>query len=64
MIGSPVVKLAGVMSGTFQEGSKVLEIPTATTEVSLDNMGIAAVAPCYHLREIILSDELKKARGY
>lgn len=63
-VGAPVLKLAGVMSGTFQKRSRVLEIPTATTEVSFDNMGIAAVAPCYHLREIILSDDLKKARGY
>jgi len=64
IVGVPVLKLAGVMSGTFRKASKVLEIQTATTDVSFDNMGIAAVVPCYHLQEIILSDELQKARGY
>jgi len=64
MLGKPVLKLAGVMSGTFQNASKVRKILTATTDVSFDNMGIAAVVPCYHLQEIILSDELKKDRGY
>lgn len=64
VVGAPLVKLAGVMSGTFQSGSKILELPTATTEVSFQNVGIAAVTPCYHLREIILCEELTKARGY
>ena len=64
IVSDPVLKLAGVMSGTFRQPSEVLEIQTATTDVSFDNMGIAAVVPCYHLQEIILSDELKKARGY
>jgi hypothetical protein len=64
MLGGPVLKLAGVMSGTFQNASKVLEVQTATTELSFENIGIAAVVPCYHLQEIILSEEMKKARGY
>ena len=65
ILGSPILKIAGVISGTYQKGYPVIKVPTSTDEqLSLDNMGIAAVTPCYHLREIILSEDLKKIRGF
>lgn len=63
-LGPPLLKLVGIMSGTYQKGVPIIEIQTDTNEVSLDNMGIAAVVPSEHLKEIILSDELKEIRGY
>lgn len=63
IVDSPVLKLAGVMLGTYVKRSPLQEILTGGTQtVSLDNIGIAAVVPSYYLWEIIFSEELKKLR--
>jgi len=64
IIGPPLLKLVGIMSGTYQKGIPIKDIQTDTAQVSFDNMGIAAVVPAEHLKEILLSDELKNLRGY
>jgi hypothetical protein len=65
MAGQPLVKLAGVMMGYFNEPSPIglLQTPTATIPYSRQNIGIAAVTPSYLLREILFSAELKKTRA-
>jgi Trypsin-like peptidase domain len=63
-LGSPVLKLAGIMEGTFLDAKEIKVIETKTTPFALSNMGIAAVVPSYKLHEILFGDELKKKRGF
>lgn len=62
-LGPPVVKLAGVMSGSFQDAQPIQVVQTAgPVPISLGNAGIAAVVPSYLLHELLFSDELKTQR--
>ncbi len=63
-IGKPVLKLAGIMQGTFLDAQKIKVINTKTTPISLSNMGIAAVVPAYKLHELLFSTELRRQRGF
>jgi hypothetical protein len=66
ILGSPVIKLAGIMRGRFNDTNPVLgqiQSPTASTPVTLPNIGIAAVTPSYLLHDILFSNELKKFRA-
>jgi hypothetical protein len=59
LLGSYVIKFAGVMRGKFNDISpKVIQLqsPTATNLVTLPNVGIAAVTPSYFLHDILFSD--------
>jgi hypothetical protein len=58
------VRLAGVMRGTFLNGSPIQfrQTPTAVIPFSTQNIGIAAVTPSYLLREILYSAPLIKIR--
>ena len=58
------IRLAGVMRGTFLNGTPIQfrQSPTAVTPFSLQNIGIAAVTPSYLLHEILYSDPLLKLR--
>ena len=64
MVGSPILKLAGVMQGTFLDVQEVKIIETKTVPISLSNMGIAAVVPAYKLHEVLFSEELQRVRGF
>jgi hypothetical protein len=64
IIGPPELKLAGVMSGSFNDIVEVKAAQTAVVPVVTPNNGIAAVVPAYKLSELLFSDELKKQRGY
>jgi hypothetical protein len=64
ILGEPVLKLAGIMQGTFRDAQKVEVVETSQTPISLSSMGIAAVVPAYKLYEILFSDELKRQRGF
>src|SRR4029077_13188169 len=61
--GSPLIKLAGIMMGYFNEATPigVIQTPTAAVPYSRQNIGIAAVTPSYLLYEILFSAEMKKA---
>jgi hypothetical protein len=66
LLGSSLIKLAGVMRGRFNETNPTLgfiQSPTASTPITLPNIGIAAVTPSYFLHEILFSDYLKKFRA-
>ena len=62
MIGDPVILLAGIMSGRFDEGNPIQNIETAAIPFYRSNLGIAAVVPGYKLRELLFSEELKAVR--
>jgi hypothetical protein len=65
IIGPPVIKLAGIMMGTFNDFSpiNIIQTPTAAVPVSRQNVGIAAVTSSYLLHEILFSDQMKKTRA-
>jgi hypothetical protein len=63
-VGNPVLKLAGVMKGTFFDSRPVKEIEVNKKSISFSSMGIAAVVPGYKLHEILHGDELKQKRGF
>ena len=62
ILGAPVLKLAGVMSGTFLDVQPVRAVDTARIAVSQSNVGIAAVVPAYKVWEILTSRELISKR--
>jgi hypothetical protein len=64
VVGPPVLKLAGVMQGTFLDAQEIKVVETKKTPISLSNMGIAAVVPGYKLHELLFSEELKRQRGF
>ena len=64
MVGPPILKLAGVMQGTFLDAQEIKVVETKKTPISLSNMGIAAVVPGYKLYELLFSEELKRQRGF
>jgi Trypsin-like peptidase domain len=63
-IGRPVLKLAGIMKGSFNQGTPVSFVQnTPAVPLSSQNMGIAAVVPSYLLRDILFSEPAKKHRA-
>jgi len=66
VLGPPVIKLAGIMRGSFNENRAIGFVQSAAVPpipVSSQNIGIAAVTPGYLLRDILFSDALKKHRA-
>jgi hypothetical protein len=61
----PLLKLAGIMRGRFNDVQpvRVIESPTAAIPYTTSNIGIAAVTPSYFLHDILFSDDLKKLRA-
>ena len=65
IIGQPLLRLAGIMMGHFNERSPLgmVQTPNAAAYYSLYNNGIAAVVPSFLLHEILFSAELTKFRA-
>jgi hypothetical protein len=66
IIGPSVLKLAGIMRGSFNESRLIGFVQPAAVPpipVSSQNIGIAAVTPAHLLHEILFSDGLKKFRN-
>ena len=64
VVSAPIIKLAGIMQGTFLDAHEIKVAETKKTPYALSSMGIAAVVPGYKLHEILFSRELKKRRGF
>jgi len=64
VVGSPILKLAGVMQGTFLDAHEIEIVETKKVPIAVSSMGIAAVVPGYKLHEILFSNELKEKRGF
>jgi hypothetical protein len=62
VIGSPILKLAGLMQGTFLDAHEIKVVETKEVPIAVSSMGIAAVVPGYKLHEILFSDELKEKK--
>jgi hypothetical protein len=62
-VGPPILKLAGIMKGSFSEGSPIRFLENAPVPVAAQNLGIAAVVPSYLLYDVLFSGELKKQRA-
>jgi hypothetical protein len=62
ILGPPEIHLAGIMMGTFQQGTPIQVVKTDAMPVSLSNIGIAAVVPAYKLHELLFGEELTKMR--
>jgi hypothetical protein len=62
--GPPLLKLAGVMSGSFSDLQPVSAVETARVDLAPSNMGIAAVVPAYKLHELLFGAELLYQRGH
>jgi len=63
VVGPPILKLAGVMSGSFLDLQPVGVVETARVNVAPSSMGIAAVVPAYKLHDLLFSADLMKQRG-
>jgi hypothetical protein len=65
LVSAPLLKLAGIMRGRFNdvEPLSFIQTPTAAMPVTTPNIGIAAVTPSYFLHDILFSDTLKKFRA-
>lgn len=62
VVGPPVLVLAGVMKGSFQDIKQVQVVNNSPIAVSFSNLGISAVVPAYKLKELLQSPELTKRR--
>jgi hypothetical protein len=63
VVGNPVLELAGVMSGRFNDAVAVETIETSAKSFVRPSMGIAGVVPAYKLHEILFSNELMELRS-
>ncbi|MCX6554482.1 MAG: trypsin-like peptidase domain-containing protein [Candidatus Aminicenantes bacterium] len=63
VVGPPVLVLAGVIKGSFQDIKPIQVTNTSPIAVSVSNLGISAVVPAFKLSELLQSSDLKKRRG-
>jgi len=63
VVGPPVLKLAGIMKGTFNQGAPLVVTNNTPQVLAMQNMGIAAVVPAYLLHEVLFQEKLSKMRA-
>ena len=63
ILGNPVLKLAGIVSGRFNDIIPVQAIQTDVIPAVNPNTGIACVVPAYKIYDILFSDEMLKFRS-
>jgi hypothetical protein len=64
VVGPPILKLAGVIQGTFLDAHEIQIIETKKVPIAISSMGISAVVPGYKLYEVLFNGEVKKNRGF
>lgn len=57
------IRLAGIMSGTYNDIQMIQTVSVSTNQFVTPNMGIAGVVPSYELKDILYCPELKAQRG-
>lgn len=62
IVGSRLLKLAGIMKGFFGEKRPIQIIETSRIPVSVSNIGISAVVPSFLLYDILFSKAVEKHR--
>jgi hypothetical protein len=64
VVGTPLLKLAGVMMGAYQDVKPIQVVVSAPqVAVSMSNLGIAAVVPVSNLRDLLFGTELSARRA-
>jgi hypothetical protein len=63
VIGPPVIKLAGIMSGCINDIQPVQTVSVSTNQYTTPNLGISGVVPSYELKDILFSKELQQLRA-
>lgn len=63
VFGSSTIKLAGVMSGCYNDIQPIKMVSVSTNQFVTPNLGISGVVPGYKIQDILLSKELKQQRG-
>jgi hypothetical protein len=63
MSGGPTVKLAGIMSGCYNDLQPIKTVSVSTNQYVTPNLGISGVVPSYELKDILFSKELRQQRG-
>ena len=63
MSGGANVKLAGIMSGCYNDLLPIQTVSVSTNQYVAANLGISGVVPSYELKDILFSNELKQRRG-
>jgi hypothetical protein len=61
-IGGPTLKLAGVMSGGYNDVQPLRTVSISTNQFITPNLGISGVVPAYELKEILFSKDLEDQR--
>jgi hypothetical protein len=61
--GGPVIKLAGIMSGCYNDIQPIQTVSVSTNQFVTPNLGISGVVPSYELKDILFSKELQQQRG-
>lgn len=63
VLGGSIIKLAGVLSGTYMDLQPVKTLAVSTNQFVTPNLGIAGVVPAYELKDILFSKELHQFRS-
>jgi len=61
--GGPNIRLAGVMSGCYNDIQPIQTVSVSTNQYVTPNLGISGVVPAYKIKDILSSQELKQKRG-
>jgi hypothetical protein len=61
-LGGPTIFLAGIMTGSFLQGTQIQITDAIANLISLQNVGIAAVTPADKLYEVLFSEEMVRLR--
>jgi len=61
-LGGQTIFLAGIMTGSFLQGSQIQITDAIANLISLQNVGIAAITPADKLYEVLFSEEMVRLR--
>lgn len=61
--GGPNIKLAGVVSGHYNDIQPIETVSVSTNQYVTANLGICGIVPSYKIRDVLLSKELQHQRG-
>ena len=64
VVGKPILKLAGVMKGTFQEAKPLTVLDTKKVAASFSTLGIAVVVPAFKVHELLYRADVSAKRGF
>ena len=63
VFGAPTIKLAGVLSGCYNDIQPIKTVSISTNQYVTPNLGISGVVPSYEIKDILFSIELQQLRA-